>query len=283
MRDIPAALARQLLAPVVRRFRPRESTLPSGYFASAPSPQNALDIFKGEWYTSLPGEFRNLRAGPTGFFQDPRLAWGLAEIGDLTGCEVTELGPLEGAHTYMLEKAGCAAVTSIEGNPRAYLKCLVMKEVLGMQRSHFLCGDFVQYLRAAPSKTDALIASGVLYHMTNPAELIHLISRVTDRVFLWSHYYDEAALASKPQIRKKLVGRSMAEYEGFRHALFRYEYWGSFGLKRFCGGPNPHAFWMEREAILDCLRWFGFNSILTNFDEPDHPDGPAFAVVARRE
>jgi hypothetical protein len=283
MRDTPAALARQLLAPVIRRFRPRESMLRSGYFASAPSPQNALDIFEGEWYTSLPREFRNLRAGPTDFFRDPRLAWGLGEIGDLTGREVIELGPLEGAHTYMLEKADCASVTSIEGNPRAYLKCLVMKEILGLQRSHFLCGDFVQYLRDAPARADALIASGVLYHMTNPAELIHLISGVTDRVFLWSHYYDEAALANKPQIRKKLRGSSTAEYQGFQHTLFRYEYWGSFGLKRFCGGPNPHAFWMEREAILDCLRWFGFNSIVTNFDEPDHPDGPAFAVVARRE
>jgi hypothetical protein len=182
----------------------------------------------------------------------------------------------------MLEKAGCGSIISIEGNPRAYLKCLVLKEVLNLRRSHFLCGDFVEYLRGAFAKTDAVVASGVLYHMINPAELISLISRVTDRVFLWSHYYDAAALADKPQIRKKLTGKTTTEYQGFRHTLFRYEYWSSFGLKRFCGGPNPHAFWMERETILDCLRWFGFNSVVTNFEEPNHADGPAFAVVARR-
>jgi hypothetical protein len=278
-----AALTRQLLAPVIRRFRQRESTLRSGYFASAPSAQNALDVFEGEWYTSLPGDFRGLRAGPIDLYNDPRLAWGLGEIGAARCRNVLELGPLEGAHTYMLEQAGCASITSIEGNPRAFLKCLVLKEVLGLQRSHFLCGDFVEYLRGVPSKADLVVASGVLYHMTNPVELIHLISRVTDCVFVWTHYYDESALANQPRIRRKLTSQIPSEYQGFRHVLFRYEYWGSFGLKRFCGGPNPHAFWMERAAILDCLRFFGFNSIVTNFDEPDHPDGPAFALVGRRQ
>ncbi len=276
-------LARRLLAPVIRRLRAPESTLRSGYFAAAPSPQNALDIFEGEWYTSLPGEYSNLHAGRIDLFQDPRLSWGMTEIGDLAGRHVLELGPLEGAHTYMLEQANCASITSIEGNPRAYLKCLVLKEVLRLQRARFLCGDFVEYLRAAPPKADLVIASGVLYHMTSPVELLHLISRVTDCVFLWSHYYDDAAIAKQTQIRKKLTSRMASEYQGFQHVLFRYEYWSSFGLKRFCGGPNPHAFWMERRAILDALSFFGFNSIVTNFDEPNHPDGPAFALVARRK
>lgn len=282
MPDTAAVLTRQLLARVVRRFRPSESRLRSNYFASAPSPQNALDIFQGEWYTSLPNEYHKLRAGSIDLFDDPRLAWGLSEIGDLGGKNALELGPLEGAHTYMLEQAGCASVTAIEGNPRAYLKCLVLKEVLGLQRSRFLCGDFVEYLRDAPPQVDFVVASGVLYHMTNPARLVHLISRVTDCVFIWTHYYDETAVTKKPNIRRKLTARQPAEYEGFRHVLHRYEYWGSFGLKRFIGGPNPHSFWMERDAILNCLRHFGFQSITTHFDELEHPDGPALALVARR-
>lgn len=282
MPQTAAVFMRQLLARVVRRFRPGEATLRSEYFASAPSPQNAVDIFEGEWYTRLPGEYHKLRAGPIDLFDDPRLRWGLSQIGDLTGKHVLELGPLEGAHTYMLEQAGCASITAIEGNPRAYLKCLVLKEVLGLQRSHFLCGDFVEYLRAAPPKVDVVVASGVLYHMTNPAQLIELINRATDCVFIWTHYYDEIAVTKKPEIRRKLTGQHSTEHDGFRHVLHRYEYWGSFGLKRFIGGPNPHSFWMERDAILDCLRHFGFQSIETQFDELGHPDGPALALVARR-
>lgn len=282
MPHFAAVLARQLLSPLLRRFRKNESVMRSDYFDTAPSPQNALDIFRGEWYTSLPGELHQLRAGSIDLYADPRLAWALSQMPDLTARDVIELGPLEGAHTYMLEHAGCASVRSIEASPRAYLKCLVMKEVLGLQRSHFLCGDFVTYLRNAPAKADAVIASGVLYHMTNPAELIELISRVTDCVFLWTHYYDEQALAARPDIARKLTKRIQTEHQGFQHVLYRYEYWSSFGLKRFCGGPNPHAFWMERYAILDCLRFFGYNDIVTGFDEPNHPDGPAFALVAKR-
>ena len=281
-RDLAGVLARRILAPVIRQLR-RQSALRNDYFASAPSPQNALDIFEGEWYTTLPGQNHALRAGSVDLYADPRLQWALQEIGDLSGKSVLELGPLEGAHTYMLEQAGCASITSIEANPRAYLKCLVLKEVLNLRRAHFLCGDFIEYLRADSPKIGFVVASGVLYHMTDPVELIDLISRVTDCVFIWTHYYDEAALANKPEIRKKLTSRTPFEYRGFQSSLFRYEYWGSFGLKRFCGGPHAHAFWMEREAILECLRHFGFSSIATNFEERDHPDGPAIALVARKQ
>ncbi len=107
----------------------------------------------------------------------------------------------------MLEKAGSAAVLAIEGNPRAYLKCLVLKEVLDLQRSRFLCGDFVAYLRADPPKADFVVASGVLYHMTNPVELLYLVSRITDCLFLWTHYFDENSLRDKAQIRNKLKTR----------------------------------------------------------------------------
>lgn len=277
-----SALLRRILSPVVRRWRSHSSPLPAAYFTTAPSPQNALDVFKGEWYTSLPAPFSHLRAGAHAFHADPRLAWGLSKLGDLTGRYVLELGPLEGAHTYMLERAGCASVTSIEANPRAYLKCLVLKEVLNLQRSNILCGDFMEYLRGSPPKVDAVIASGVLYHMTNPAELIHLISRITDRLFLWTHYYDEAALARNAAVRRKFTSESQLEHAGFQYQVFRYEYWAAPGLSRFCGGPSSYALWMPRSSIIDCLQWFGFDSVVTGFDEPEHKDGPAFAVVARR-
>ena len=45
-----------------------------------------------------------------------------------------------------------ASITAIEANRRAYLKCLVMKETLGLTRTRFLLGDFVEYLRASPGR-----------------------------------------------------------------------------------------------------------------------------------
>lgn len=259
------------------------SKIPVRYVTSAPSPQNAIDLFKGEWWSALPEPFAGLEAGHLGIFSDARLTWALGELGDLNEATVLELGPLEGAHSYMLERAGAASVMAIEANPRAYLKCLVVKEILGLTRTHFLLGDFVEYLRNNPPRFSAVCASGVLYHMREPMELLALMSKITDRLFLWTHYYDAELVRRNRTLLRRFTEEFEREYEGLPYRLFRYQYWGSFGTDRFCGGSRPYAQWMRREDIMAALKQFGFNSIRTNFETPEHPDGPAFALVALRK
>src|SRR3954447_24127366 len=93
----------------------------NSYVRSAPSAQNALDIFKGEWASRLPSPCADLCAGPLPLFADTRISRFLDEIGGITGKTVLELGPLEGGHSYMLDRAGPSEIVSIEGNSRAYL------------------------------------------------------------------------------------------------------------------------------------------------------------------
>jgi hypothetical protein len=252
------------------------------YISSAPSAQNALEIFKGEWWSQLPQPFLHLEAGQIPVFEDPRVHWALDQFGSVNGQTVLELGPLEGAHAYMLERAGFGSVISIEANPRAYLKCLIVKEILELTRTHFLCGDFIEYLRNSPPRVDAVFASGVLYHMIDPAELIALASKIAGRLFLWTHYYDAGIISRNRKVARRFKRNHPAEYAGFQHRLFRYDYGGSFRLARFCGGSRPYAHWMLREDIIACLNHFGFGEIRTSFEEPDHPNGPAFALVALR-
>lgn len=197
----------------------------------------------------------------------------------MQGKTFLELGPLEGAHSYMLERAGAASVISIEANPEAYLKCLIVKETVGLTKTRFLCGDFIEYLRNSPPHFDAVIASGVLYHMIDPVELIALLSKIKPQLYLWTHYYDAKIISADRKLASMFTGHRQSSRDGFRHTLYRYEYWGSFGTRQFCGGSRPHSYWLSREDILRCLRHFGFKNIRVNFDAPDHPDGPAFAVV----
>jgi predicted RNA methylase len=117
------------------------------YISSAPSPQNALDIFKDEWSSKLPAYLYELESGSVPLFSDARIEWVVNQLGSFEHKTVLELGPLEGGHTYMLERFGAASITSIEANTRAYLKCLIVKEVLGLNRVKFLCGDFIEFLR----------------------------------------------------------------------------------------------------------------------------------------
>jgi len=253
------------------------------YIKSAPSPQNAIDIFKGEWASRFPENLTDLQAGQINLFNDIRIHWGLERLGGVKDKNVLELGPLEAGHTYMMEQQGATSIVAIEANTRAYLKCLVVKELLQLKQAQFLCGNFVEYLRDCQSKFDICVASGVLYHMSDPVELLSLIARVTDKIFLWTHYYDRDLLQANPhQIYQKFPDRIQAESHGFQHTLYRYEYFTALDDAGFCGGSQPFSYWMSRSDIFACLEYLGFTEIEINFEQPEHPNGLSLAAIAIR-
>jgi len=251
------------------------------YISSGPDHQNALDIFKGEWTSKLPGEFGNLKAGEMPLFEDQRILWSLSLVGDLNGKTVLELGPLEAAHSYILSKCGAKSILAIEANSRAFLKCLIIKEIVGLEKVKFFCGDFMEFLRKNNKKFDFCLASGVLYHMANPVELIDLISKTTDRVYFWTQYYDKNLMAKTPRILEQVSRQETVNYNGFKHDLYYIEYpEKALQWKGFCGGPKPFRCLMTRKDILSVLQMYGFKEVKIGFDEPNHEFGPAFALTA---
>lgn len=252
------------------------------YIKSAPSSQNCLDIFRGEWASRFPGKFSSLQAGQTPLFEDARITWAVEQFGKIRDQNVLELGPLEGGHTYMLEQFGAASITSVEANTRAYLKCLITKEILSLKKANFICGDCIEYLKQNQRLFDICLASGILYHMINPVELIGLIAKASYKVFIWTHYYDKNIINSQPNLAIKFTDQFTQEYQGFSHSLYRQEYTRALDYAGFCGGSLPHSHWMQREDILSCLRYFGFKDIRINFEELNHPNGPCMAIVAIR-
>ena len=252
------------------------------YIHSAPHPQNAIDIFQGEWSSKLPPPYDNLSAGQAALFEDPRVDWAINALGGVDQHNVLELGPLEGGHSFMLERRGVSRITAIEANTRSYLKCLIVKELLSLNQVDFLLGDFLVYLRDTEQRYDLCFASGVLYHMTNPMELIDLISKVSARIFVWTHYFDKDLVESNPPVRKKFSSQTNEEYDGNSYTLHWHEYQDALDWGGFCGGSKPRSAWMEREDILKCLDHFGFGNIEIGFDEPSHVNGPAFALVGTR-
>ena len=253
----------------------------SAYVTDRPSPQNAIDLFPGEWSSTFPAPLQDLQAGHTPLFDDPRIEWALEHFGDISGYRVLELGPLEGGHTYRLTKAG-ASVVAIEAQTRAYLKCLVAKELLGYSDAAFLLGDFMGYMREEPEQFDLCVASGVLYHMRTPVETLELIAERASRLLLWTHYYDEHAATSNPAFAGKFTERTEHDHQGFRYALHRYEYLEALERSDFCGGNAPFAQWLSRDDLLGALKHVGWQVEAVNFDAPDHPHGPALALVATR-
>ena len=250
------------------------------YVRSAPSAQTALDIFKGEWAAALPAPFEHLKAGQLNLFYDNRAFWALNELGGCEGYHVLELGPCEGQHSYMLEQRGAASVISVEANTRGYLKCLIVKEVLGLKKVNFLCGDFVSYLEETDAQFDLIFSAGVLYHMRDPVGLISQLARHTNRVYIWTHYYEHEILQQIPALKGRYLVHTPAETQGFRYTMHRQEYKESLATPGFSGGSAHFSNWLSREDMLGALSHFGFRDIRINNEMRDHPHGPCFDIVA---
>ena len=259
--------------------KPRAS---SRYIMELPSAQNALNLFKDSWVSKMPPPHDNLEAGSIASFADNRIEWAEQQLGGFRDRKILELGPLEGGHTYMLEKAGASSIIAIEANTAAYLKCLITKEILNLKKSRILLGDFNRYLEETNEHFDICIAVGVLYHMTDPVNLLHLIAQHANAVFLSTHYYDENVIQTRSGLAQSFGKGETRESHGFRYKAYKYTYSETLDWTKFLGGSAAYSNWLERETIVSCLTRFGFEQIQIGLDDPDHVHGPSFALIGTK-
>jgi hypothetical protein len=251
------------------------------YVEGMPSAQHAVDVLPG-WNTAFPPEMPVV-AGPVHLHHDPRIIWALEQFGPLAGRRVLELGPLEASHTYMLEQGGPASIDSIEANKLSFLRCLVVKELLGLKIARFHLGDFMAWLETETTHYDLIVASGVLYHMTDPIRLLELMAARTDAMFLWTHYASDEAMPENDPRRLAFVGEMRVEQRhGVSVRVHDRSYWGAWRNKAFCGGMHDLHRWVEKEDILAVIRALGFTDVRIAHDDPTHRNGPSFSIFARR-
>jgi len=261
-------------------FRAGEA-FPSIFSLEPPSDQCTVDLFKGDWAAQLP-----LPGVQTGnrpdLFEDPRIQWFLDylnPLGGVAGKSVLELGPLEGAHSTMLEKAGAGSILGIEANGRAYLKCLTVKELLGLHRCKFLYGDFVKYLDLQGPQFSLGIACGVFYHLRDPHKVLaSLRKRVSGQTFLWTHYWTPRIQSEYPQLLRNFSAVRQAKLgDGSSITLHRCEYEASFFHKGFFGGNARYSEWLEKDDLFRAIRSAGWEIAAERDDS--NPNGPAISCI----
>ena len=250
------------------------------YAHVAPSSQLAVDIFEGEWSGALPPEV-GATAGAMYLYADPRINFFIERAGGVDGRSVLELGPLEAGHTYMLEQAG-AHVTAIEANSHAFLKCLIVKELVPLTRARFLFGDFLPYLETTTERVDLLVASGVLYHAPDPVRLLRAMARVSDSIGLWTHHFDAATMASNQYFDRLFDPPFTVEAAGRQCTMHRRNYLESLEFAGFCGGPEDSAVWMELDDILAVLGEAGFDDVEVSYNDLAHPYGACALFHVKR-
>ena len=239
----------------------------------APHPQNEIDIFAGHWASDLSDIVPGVVSGLTKHFSvDQRPVFAMKALaGDMSERElrVLELGPLEGGHAYQFEKMGVAEIIGIESNVEAFLKCLIVKNLIGLQKARFLLGDFVEFLKQDTNRYDFIFCCGVLYHMQDPLQLIELMAARTDRIFVWTHYFTEK---SRPGLLATAVDRG-DEYYTYHHLTYKNQAFGTFW-----GGNKPTASFLSREDILRAFRQHGFANFELHEEDLRHPGGPCFSI-----
>jgi len=258
-----------------KRYQLLESPF-SFYETRPPSAINALDLFARRWSSDIPGY---PGYGAADHFNSPLIAWFLERSGDVRGRHILELGPLEAAHTCMLSKAG-ADITPIEGNAGAYLKCLIVKEVLGF-KARFLLGDFTAFVAETTERFDTVVASGVLYHMERPIELLSDLARLSNSILIWTHYFEDEPIRARG-LRHKFAERSAVQLAGsLAIDVWEQRYLETVQWGGFCGGPARISNWLTRRGLFDLLQHNGFAVTVINEDR-DHPNGPAISLLAER-
>ena len=251
------------------------------YDSRPPGHQNALDLVPG-WIGHFPDEM-GLEAGNLPLFADPRIAWAIERFGSLADKDILEIGPLEGMHTSMLHRHSPRKIDAIEANRLCYLRCLIADQILKLDRANFFLGDAMKWLDQPGERYDLIVASGVLYHMSDPVKLLELMAARSDALFLWTHYFNPEAMPKSDVRYRPFTGKEIVRQAGgLDLRLYERHYHNASQNAAFCGGPENRHYWMHKQDILAFLKVLGFDTIEIDADDEDHPGGPCFSVFARR-
>jgi len=118
--------------------------------------------------------------------------------------------------------------------------------------------------------------------MREPLELLRLASRAAGRLFLWTHYYDRDLVAANPVLARRFAPVRSVAFEGESYECSTQTYREERTAAAFCGGAMPVSNWLTRDSLARALANFGFRDIQFGFEQPQHPNGPALAICARR-
>ena len=153
---------------------------------------------------------------------------------------ILELGSCQGGGTFQLAKHfGVEEVVAIEGRDYNIEKALFVKELLGVNNVVFLQGDLETYSFTDLGRIDAVYCVGVLYHLPNPWELLTKLAKITDVLYINTHYC--------PRNEVEMTANG---YQGKK--------WLEFGFQDPLSGLSSWSFWPTLPALATMLLEAGF-------------------------
>lgn len=155
---------------------------------------------------------------------------------------ILELGALEGADTLALSRHPEVSILAIEGRESNLCRAEFVLELHEVSNVTFQLDDVETVNFAALGTFDAVLCAGLLYHVQRPWALLQEIARVTDRLYLSTHYWGSPANA--------------VDVDGYAVKLVHEDH-----PEPQTRGLSVNVRWLDRSSLMKALADAGFDEV----------------------
>jgi SAM-dependent methyltransferase len=167
---------------------------------------------------------------------------------------ILELSSFEGVHTLQLSaEVTTERVLGLEGRSDNVERARLVAELAGQDNVEFAVENLETVDLAPYGRFDAVFCGGLLYHLVAPWRLLAEVARVSDRLFLDTHYWPWPATA---------------EVEGYRGGWV-----DEGGSGDALSGLSSRSLWLNRPSLLEALTNAGW-AVRQLLDHPGWRHGP---------
>jgi len=192
-------------------------------------------------------------------------------------CRFSDLGCNEGHSTLRIGQTG-AQVLGVEGRADAVTRADYLRDQNGMSNVRFEAGDVSDPSRFG--EFDAIFASGILYHLTDPCTFVDGVARnARQMIYICTHVApaDAAELQQSPRFIGALGDLYTHVHQGIAYEVRKFaepedteEYTVSGRRHPRSGVGNSISVWLTFESLVRLLDVNGFGRIcVKSFDPAD--------------
>jgi SAM-dependent methyltransferase len=181
--------------------------------------------------------------------------------GSLAGRTVVDLGCLEGGFTLAFAALGAERAVGIEARELSVRRCELARDLLRLDAAEFVHGDIKEVL-AGGRRYDVVFASGILYHLADPAEFLRTMrSACTSVAVIDTHVAREHAASHDCSDLRELVSGG----ETYRGRMFpEYSRGSSDGEREeflWAAWSDHDSFWPLEDELVRMIQDAGFSSV----------------------
>jgi hypothetical protein len=175
---------------------------------------------------------------------------------------VLELGSLEGGHTFALsQRPRVARVLALEARADNIARARFVQALLGINRAEFVEANLESAQLTKYGRFDAILCSGLLYHLPQPWQLLAQFPDISPNLFLSTHYMadDDANVT----------------VNGLRGAR-----WDEGKVLGPLSGLSRKSFWPTLGSLIKLLTINGYKTVHIFENNLDHPNGRVVNLAA---